>query len=313
MSFSLDKYTEVRNRYSAFGLNIVSEIALPELSIPDGDFDMVHVEIIEGKVPPAIENANVSTPYVQASGSQFLFNLPGKGRILVEHGCRIIVEPTEECSYVELSVYLLCSAFGALFHQRGITVLHSSVVKVGDSCAVFCGESGAGKSTLARCLVERGYRLQGDDLGVIHFHEDKVPYIHPAYPQMKLWSESLDTLGHTSEGLSQVMPDMNKFRIPADNYFHKKPLKLGKVYMLSYGDDSNVMLASINGFRKFNLLMENIYRIQFAHAMGRSSQVFDNLKSISPFLNMNELKRPKSFEYMPNVLDALEADFSTWS
>jgi len=314
MSLLLNKLSYRRNQYCAFGLNIDSEIQLSELIVPTKGFEdeEIDVSITLGKVPDYIQDVNVSTPYVQISKNQFILRIPDKLCLLVENGCRIIVEPLVGCSTKEASVYVLCSAFGALFHQRGIIALHASVLKVGDFCAVFCGESGAGKSTLARSLIERGYELQGDDLGVIHFHKNNVPYVYPAYPQMKLWNESLEVLGHTSEGLSKVMPDMDKYRVPADGFFHKKPLKLGKVYMLSYDENTSVELSHVTGFKKFNLLMENIYRIEFAHAMERTSQVFDNLKDISPFLKMSELKRPKLISYMPDVLDTLEADFSVW-
>jgi serine kinase of HPr protein (carbohydrate metabolism regulator) len=87
---------------------------------------------------------------------------------------------------------------GALLLQRRVLPLHGSAVAVNGKAIAFVGESGAGKSTLASAFLGRDYPLLSDDVIPVRFSIDGDPHVAPAYPQQKLWQESLNGLGMDS-------------------------------------------------------------------------------------------------------------------
>ena len=88
---------------------------------------------------------------------------------------------------------------GAICTQRKNLPLHGSAVVMNGKAYAFVGESGAGKSTLASAFLSKDYRLLSDDVIPVTLSPDHIPYITPAYPQQKLWLESLNELGLESK------------------------------------------------------------------------------------------------------------------
>ena len=86
--------------------------------------------------------------------------------------------------------------------QRKILPLHGSAIAIEGKAYAIVGESGAGKSTLAASLLSRGYKLLSDDVIPILLSEKNIPFVVPAYPQQKLWLESLNQFEMKAELLS---------------------------------------------------------------------------------------------------------------
>ena len=301
--------------YSVFGLNVASEIHLPELVaclLTGEPSDRADVTITRGEVPARLDQPNLELPWLSIGKDAFLMSLPNNVRFLVENGSRITVEVPLGIPTSSFSVYILCSAFGAVFHQRGILALHAGVVKVGDRCALFCGESKAGKSTLTRGLVDRGYAMQGDDLGVIRFAKDGSPLVYPAYPQMKLWADALEHFGEATDTRERILPELDKYAIPMVQSFNDTPLPIGKIYIISAGSDAEVELKPIRGIEKLGNLIDHTYRIEFLRAMEQEKTFFPVVKELVPHIRMDRLLRPRGMEHMNAVLDMLEQDFSQW-
>jgi len=197
--------------YRAFGLSVSSEIPLPELMVMDVKPD---INIVFGDIPENLDNPAFSSVHFQVSPNKFLLKVDGVARYLIVNGDKITIDPTEGGSNDEIRLYLLGSAFGALIHQREMLPIHGSAVIFEDKAVIFSGKSGAGKSTLAAGFVKKGYKLLADDVCVVTLDEGSNPIVHPGYPQMKLWTDSLEKLGHRTKPLRTVRSGLKKYACP---------------------------------------------------------------------------------------------------
>ena len=114
----------------------------------------------------------------------------------------------------EIRLYILGTCMGAILLQRKILPLHGSAIAIDGKAYAIVGDSGAGKSTLASAFLKRGYQLLSDDVIPVTLNHANVPIVTPAYPQQKLWLESLNHFGMESTGLSTALCSGYKIRHP---------------------------------------------------------------------------------------------------
>ena len=143
--------------YTAYGLQIESQLALPEL-LPS-TVRTTDVAIRYGAVPSSLDNPTGQGIVYQAKPGQLLLTLDGIANYLVSDGTEITIARAPGSRDDDVRLFLLGSAFGALLHQRSVLPLHGSAVATPHGAAVFVGHSGYGKSTLAAALgLSRGVR-----------------------------------------------------------------------------------------------------------------------------------------------------------
>ncbi len=107
--------------YHAFGLNIESEIELPELLYSDGTAD---ITISLGKVPDFLENPIENTPWYEVGMGQFLLRVDGISKYYVTDGKYIIIEPHHGVDLDDIRVFLVNTVLAVLLLQRNCIVLH---------------------------------------------------------------------------------------------------------------------------------------------------------------------------------------------
>ena len=123
----------------------------------------------------------------------------------------------------------------ALLHQRGYLPIHANVVASASSAAAFAGDSGAGKSTLAAWMESRGHEVLADDLCALWLDAQGTPSVFEGIPRMKLWADTLDAFGRSSQGLERVGSGFDKYHVAmrrAPRPGSLAPLKLDRVYVL---------------------------------------------------------------------------------
>ncbi len=103
--------------YTAFGLNIQSEIELPELLASQGLADII---IALGSVPEHINNSSETTPWYEIGMGQFLLRVDGISKYYVTDGKHIILEPHLD----DIRVFLVNTVLAVLLLQRNCIVLH---------------------------------------------------------------------------------------------------------------------------------------------------------------------------------------------
>jgi hypothetical protein len=145
---------EKKTIYKSFGLNITSEIPLPE--IPPTHLDDVGIDIV-------IEKANLTTLWAEHSIDDhdfvikkdwIMFHLPETAIFLIQNGNRILFSPSIGADEDEIRLYILGTCMGAILMQRKILPLHGSAIAINGKAYAFVGDSGAGKSTLASAFLK---------------------------------------------------------------------------------------------------------------------------------------------------------------
>ena len=217
--------------YKAFGLNILSDIQLPELS--DGDAqNVVDLQIKSASIKlPVLANTQLYRRGIRASFAQdpdenLYLHWKGIASFKAIDGNILMVNTLTDNENL-ISLFTVSEALGLILFQRNMFLLHASAVQVGDEGWCFMGKPGAGKSTTAAAFVKAGCNLLSDDLTAIGFDEKGVAYIVPAYPQLKIWDTTVNGLHYDKSGLQPVSEGVNKFAYhPKADFSHERvPLK----------------------------------------------------------------------------------------
>jgi len=277
--------------YSAFGINIKSEIELPEL--PPGNFSTHDVEIQWGNNPGELTDVKGRGVLYQAKKNDFLFRLNSVGSFRVQHGSSITVEKLDSATDEEIRLFLLGSAFGAMIHQREMLPFHGSTVVKDGNAYVIGGSSGAGKSSLAATLVKMGFYLLADDISVIKT-EAGQPVVYPGIPHLKLWEDVMKKLEEDVAQYPKVRPQILKYRKPAGKEFINNSTPLHSIVILNSKNTPGFEIKAVKGVEKFNLLKNNTYRYQYLPGLEKTVEHFRMATELAGACKVFQLKRPTS-------------------
>lgn len=218
---------------SAYGLGIQSAIPLPELSPGCSAVDVrISFANLSGYQP-----ANTDSVVCDVRGLDTYIWWPGTGAFLVREGRAILVDPLPEAEERVVRLHLLSFAVHALLRQRGFLVLHGSSLARGGRAVAFLGASRSGKSTIAGLLLSRGYHLLADDLVALTYTgtTGQELVVVPGVPQIKLWPDSAEVLGHDLASLDRLHPLHEKRDCRIASAFAAQPTPLDQVYALATG------------------------------------------------------------------------------
>ena len=149
--------------YQAFGLNIASEIEIPQIESV-APLKTTDVIIKKDAINPDDMEAVHSGVLWKTAPDCFQLGIEGIATLQASNGNEIVVDAAQDANPKDIGTYILGSVMGALLHQRRVLPLHASAVEIDGYAVLFAGVSGAGKSTLAAALNQKGYRLITDCL-----------------------------------------------------------------------------------------------------------------------------------------------------
>ena len=244
--------------YEVFGLNIRSEIPLPELFESRGTH-APDVFIRQASIRTVASNAEIDV-----DEGALVLSIPEVARYRIERGREILVDPESGVPERNVRLFLLGSAFGALLHQRGLLPLHANAVEIDGRAVAFMGESGAGKSTLAAWFHRRGYRIIADDVCVVGFDDQGEPFAAPGLPRLRLWSEALELMGHDPRGLnrSYLSDEHEKFDVPMNAAsVARSQMPLAAIYLLDQGGER--FIVPLCGIEATDAIFANTYRGEY--------------------------------------------------
>jgi hypothetical protein len=297
--------------YTAYGLTIDSTLHLPELVPLDAPSNSASdIQIRYGDVPIELDQPDAEGVLYQAKPNQFLLRIGKIARYLVTNGREITIDRVPEVQESEIRVFLLGSVLAALLHQRGLLVLHGSAIETPAGAVLFVGPSGIGKSTLAAAFHQRGYSVLADDVCAVGFDEQGIPLLHPAFPQLKLWANTLDKLGQNTETLQKVRPELEKYALPLHEAFKQTALRVYAVYHLAQHNKPDFLFEQLQQIEKFQTLSDNTYRQHFLGGLGVRATHFRHVAAASNHIRVGRITRPIQPLLLDELIALVEPDFA---
>lgn len=287
--------------YKAFGFTIKSEYPLPELEPLTIHPTSPDITINNGSLEEKWAAVSEPNHYFHIEENVCMFEIPNTVIFQVKNGNEIIVSAVEGAEEDHIRLYLLGTCMGAILMQRKILPLHGSAVAINGKAFAIVGDSGAGKSTTASALLQRGYELISDDVIPVTFTMDNIPVVTPAYPQQKLWQESLNQFGIESKNLRPIIDRETKFAIPVSSQFATETLPLAGVFELVKTDDETTTFAPILGLNRLHTLFLHTYRNFFLSRAGLMEWHFQTTAKMANKMNFYRIQRSTS-EFTANEI-----------
>jgi hypothetical protein len=292
--------SETPINYQVAGLVWRSELELPGYWQLDEDL----TEAGEADVLVSIGEARLPAgPYLHrqadlaVTATECFFVIADVADFLVRNGRQIIVQPHGDVQERDLRAYTMGTALGAILHQRGDLPLHASCVRAGDGAACFIGQSGAGKSTLAATLNAHGHDILCDDIAVIRFDQNGLPFISPTGTRIRLWQDALDALSIPTEGLERDFVKMDKYHLTGATAGCPAPVPLKAVFVLKDQDAGEPAISPLRGLAAAAHINENVYRYMFGKTIGRARQLFSAATRVADHADIYRLTRAKNHEH----------------
>lgn len=292
--------------YVVFGLSIRSEIELPELfSGKDIQPDLL---ILSGEVPDCLENSIEYGNLFQCSDRAFLFKSRNSGKFLFKDNHELIVEKYPHSTDEDIRVLLLSVVLGIVLHCKNKFALHASAVEIDGRAVLFSGRCGAGKSTLAAGFLKRGARLISDDIAVIEQIGGRF-FALPAFPLLKLWPDSLQSLGYDAAHFPTIRPRVGKKRMDV-THMNKAPVALGAIYFLSTEALDRHAIGRPAVHDRIRLLENNTFRGRYLKPIGNKRMHFQTCCAIAASVPVRSLTRSTLRFDIDELLDRIQGDLS---
>jgi hypothetical protein len=285
-------HTTSKTIYKAFGYSIQSDIPLPELQQVDNPESNIDIAIRYSDLTAKWLELSVPPKKFFIAENLIIFWVPDLAIFAMEGGTNITISPEKGADEDKIRLYVLGSCMGAILMQRRILPLHGSAVVIDNKAYAFIGDSGHGKSTLASAFILRGFQLLTDDVIAVTLDIHNIPYVTPAYPQQKLWQESLDTFGMNSDQFRPVFDRETKYAIPVASHFSADTLPLAGIFELIKTDCSHATIRAIEKLERLPLLYRHTYRNFYLPKSGLTPWHFDTTARMSGNIDIYQLQRP---------------------
>lgn len=297
--------------YKAYGLVIRSEIELPEFLPAAPTANDVAIRISDDAAAQwAVSGAGETEAYsfVPVPAGGFVMRAPGICDYWVREGREVILTPDRDTDLVSVRLFLLGSAFGMVFHQRGMLVLHGATVLHDRGATLFVGESGQGKSTLAAHLGRAGHGILGDDTMPLWPRARGAYEVWPGSRMFKLWSDTIDSLGEVADGLDSVGARLDKYFFPNRVQPPDRPAPLFEIVeLIARHASSEPGLDALTGLEALRVVTANTYRPEYVPLLGREAEHFRLCSELAGRVAVVRLTRPWAMERIGESFDLIRA------
>lgn len=295
--------------HCGYGLTWRFPLPIEELRPAPADAEP-DITVHYGEVPPASGPVEQAGPLRQVAGGEVRYGLPDVARLLVRNGNEIIVERRPDADETLLRLLLIGTGAALILHQRGQLPLHASGILTPEGAVLFMGHSGAGKSTLLNAFLQRGYPMLAEDLAAVHLAADGRPWVSPGVTVSKLWADSAAALGQSTEGLTRVRPELEKYILPLPDALASEPAPIAAIYALSTHNQPGLVIEERHDARKFNALLDHTWQKLVVKRMGLHQAHFRLAVAVANQTRIVRVQRPQGDFLLEPLLDALDADFS---
>ena len=191
----------------------------------------------------------------------------------------------------DTATYLLGPVLGFVMRLRGVMCLHASVVAIGDRAIAIAGPAGAGKSTAAAGFASMGYAVLADDIAALVVRDGRL-HVQPAYPQLRLWPDSVTMLYGAPDALPRLTPtwDKRSLALSGPGAFQTQPLPLSAVYVLGDGAGHETTVDEVSGAERLRVLVANTY-VGYLLDPAMRQQEFDWLVRLAATIPVRRVNR----------------------
>ncbi|HXN27027.1 MAG TPA: hypothetical protein VN902_07905 [Candidatus Acidoferrales bacterium] len=333
--------TALNFTYAVFGLLLRSNLPIPEMiplqpelipSPPDAAGDnavAVHLNAspttsaLNPSGPEELSYANsykdeAGEPTLKiwkAVGSRYLrlAYFDGSQFWLDREGTEVWATWPANLTLEDAATYLLGPVLGLLLRLRGVTCLHASAVAFGENAVAFVGSEGAGKSTTAAALARRGHAILSDDVVALAERNGSF-FIHPAYPYLCLWPESVESLYGSAEALPQFSANYEKRCLSLGKQelqFAQQALPLAAIYILGERRGDPAPLAEdLTPQRAFLALVANTFATNTLDSDMRAKE-FEILARVTPSVPIRLLCAHHDASRLSDLCDLLSKEAQT--
>lgn len=283
--------------YRSYGLNIRSDIPLPDLQpTPSGQCDVV-ISVRQG-TPPEHQN----------SDDVVVLSWDEVGTAIVSGGTRVSLYLRDGVDDDLVRLPLLGPVLGTVLRQRGRIVLHASAVVLDDGVVAFVGHKRYGKSTTAAALHLCGHPLVTDDVLPIDLSNEGAPRVWGGSPQLRLWPDAIEALGRDVSSLDPLHERVTKRALPgqASPVGDGGALPLRRIYVLGRGDDvRSLPLSKQHAF--VELLRHSYCPEQLGTLTGAArATLFQQYTALAAAIPVHRLERPNDLQSLSTIVRTVE-------
>ncbi|MFY7908256.1 MAG: serine kinase [Emticicia sp.] len=199
-------------------------------------------------------------------------------------------------------LFATSEVLGLILQKKSYFLLHGSAVKINNEAFIFIGVPGAGKSTTIAAFAKAGYTVLSDDMTAISFDESGKATVIPAYPQIKIWEDSVKNLGFDKSKLEPAYEGHNKYLLKQnEEKFPSKSIPLKEIIVLQkpYSKKSN----SINAIETpIELLKYFPLPQQTLRGNELRKHFMDSLK-IASHVSFRRINRPKGYSQLLKFIE----------
>ncbi|MBF6569726.1 MAG: hypothetical protein IVW54_12720 [Candidatus Binataceae bacterium] len=206
---------------------------------------------------------------------------------------------------------------------RGRQAIHATAVMTPSGLCAFTGPSGTGKSTLAAKFLLSGYPTFGDDCLAVEDTGDHI-FGAPAYPGLRLWSDSFDSLAGNPisadlDGAKWVSDYSWKYRAfdsESAACFPSDPQPLAIIYRVvretkaDHGACGAPLIEHLSARDGLVELLNASFRLDLVNReiLSREFRFFERMALKVP---IRRLRMPDDFAALPAVQSAVLNDLAT--
>lgn len=293
--------------YFAYGLNISSEIALPEFKAVESSGWDLKITINSAKQPGDIISSEMLAQAVtiQLNRNKAVVYVRGTGVFIVEQGKQITVVPDDQSQELLIRFHLVGTIMAIALYQRNFLVLHASAVKINGGAVAFLGVSGEGKSSTAAAFVTHGYSIITDDVAPIDLTTTPC-VIHPGFPQVKIGAAMAEVLGYEYNRLHAVHTFKEKRALKPRKGFSLDPVPLKRIYVLQTADKFEI--APINPSEAVTEIVRHSRPTTLYHSADATH--FFQCANLVKQHQVYRLSRPKDLSLLPELIEFVEDDLA---
>ncbi|GAB4523017.1 MAG: hypothetical protein Tsb0014_00120 [Pleurocapsa sp.] len=292
--------------YYAYGIGIHSEIKIPEFISSSKEADTTITIKSDASLADYLPEAVLEQPWaLHLSRESAIVYVKDTGVFLINEGKTIVFIPAPEATEQVTRFYLVGTVMAILLYQRRFLVLHGSVIDIDGQAIIFLGNSGDGKSSTAAALHAGGHNLINDDVAPITLEQGRA-IVQPGFPQIKMSRETATALNYDFESLPHIHPKENKRGYRPKYNSVPQPMKVGRIYVLEYGEEFAV--ESISASLAVKELSRHSRPTTLYHK-GDALHFFQCANLVKQ-QTIYRLIRPKKIELLPQIVEFIVKDLA---